>query len=100
MGEIASRLAEFVVVTSDNPRNEDAGKIIKDILKGIKGDNFKIVTNRKKAIYKSLEMAVEGDIVLIAGKGHENYQILKNRVIDFDDRKIIKSFFRFFIYDN
>ncbi len=91
MGYAASELADYVIITSDNPRSEDPEKIIEDIKKGIRKNNYCIIPERKDAIRKSLVMALEGDIVLIAGKGHENCQILKNQTIHFDDREVIEE---------
>lgn len=91
MGYIVSELADFALITNDNPRSEDPQDIIEDIKKGIKKENFCVMLDRKEAIKKSLSLAKSGDIVLIAGKGHENYQILKDRIIDFDDRKVVRE---------
>ncbi len=93
MGKITSELADFAVITSDNPRDEEPLDIIGDILKGIKKDNYKVIPERKVAIFEALTMAKSGDVVLIAGKGHENYQVLKNRTISFDDHSVVKNFF-------
>jgi UDP-N-acetylmuramyl-tripeptide synthetase len=91
MGRAASELADYVIITSDNPRSEDPQKIIEDIRKGIRKNNYCIISDRKDAIEKSLSMAEAGDIVLIAGKGHENCQILKDKTIHFDDREAVKE---------
>jgi len=94
MGEIASRLSDYVIITSDNPRSEDPERIALDIEVGIKkmnGDNYTIIIDRRRAIEQALTMAERGDIVLIAGKGHENYQILKEKQIPFDDREITRE---------
>ena len=89
-GEIAGRLADFVVVTSDNPRTEPPGAIIEDILKGLPGrENVKVVENRAEAIKWVIENARADDIILLAGKGHETYQILNGKTIPFDERQII-----------
>ena len=90
MGKVAASLSDYVVITSDNPRNEKPEDIIGDIKKGLpEGFNdFKIITDRRKAIEYALNTAQRGDIVLIAGKGHESYQILKDTTVAFDDRKI------------
>lgn len=92
MGKIASDLADYVVITSDNPRSEDAQRIIDDIEKGIIKNNYDKIVNRKNAIKKAIEMANKDDIVVIAGKGHETCQILKDKVIPFDDREIASNF--------
>ncbi len=91
MGHTASELADYVIITNDNPRSEDPQDIIKDIIKGIRKNNHCTIPDRKDAIRKSLSLAAAGDIVLIAGKGHEPYQILKNQTIRFDDRETVKE---------
>jgi UDP-N-acetylmuramoyl-L-alanyl-D-glutamate--2,6-diaminopimelate ligase len=89
MAKTAAFFSDYVVITSDNPRNESPEDIIDDIRKGLPREfnDFKIVVDRKKAIEHALSMAQRGDIVLIAGKGHENYQVLKDTTVAFDDRK-------------
>lgn len=91
MGEIAANLADFVIVTSDNPRFEDPDKIISDILVGVKRGKAKYVaiTERKEAIRYALENAKPKDTILLAGKGHETYTIIKDKVIPFDEYKIV-----------
>ncbi len=92
MGHVAERLADLSIVTSDNPRSENPESIIEDILSGIVDkSNVFVEADRKKAIKKALDMAEKGDIVAIVGKGHEDYQILKNKTIHFDDREVIKE---------
>ncbi len=92
MGRVAKSLSDIVVVTSDNPRSEDPLKIIEDILNGIeKKDNVFVIPDRFEAIKKALEMAESGDIVAILGKGHEDYQILKDKTIHFDDREVVRG---------
>lgn len=85
MGKISEKYADAVVITSDNPRSEEPVKIAKDIALGIKGKNYKIILDREKAIRYALSKARKKDIVLIAGKGHENYQIFKEKKEEFDD---------------
>ncbi|MDI6606184.1 MAG: UDP-N-acetylmuramoyl-L-alanyl-D-glutamate--2,6-diaminopimelate ligase, partial [Candidatus Omnitrophota bacterium] len=82
------------IITNDNPRSEEPRKILEDIEKGINGKNYCIIPGRREAIRKSLALAKEGDIVLIAGKGHEDYQILKERVMHFDDRQVVRECLR------
>ena len=98
MGEVAAELSDFIVITSDNPRTEDPLKIIDDIVEGVKGkideNNYRIIPERKDAIEMSLRLAKNGDIVLVAGKGHENYQIIGKTKIDFDDREVILNFLK------
>ncbi len=92
MGSIAEEFSDHVFITSDNPRSEEPQKIVNDILMGIeKREKITIDIDRFKAINESIKFAKKEDIVLIAGKGHEDYQILNDRVIDFDDRKIAKK---------
>ncbi len=91
MGRIASENADFVIITSDNPRSEDPESIIKDIQSGIKGDNFKVMPEREEAIAYGIKMKNPDDILVIAGKGHEEYQILKDKVIPFDDVKVVRN---------
>jgi len=88
MGEVAARLADWTIITSDNPRSEEPEKIISEIEQGFLkagNRNYEKIIDRKKAIEKALIMAAKGDYVLIAGKGHENYQIFKDRMIPFSD---------------
>ena len=96
IGKICSDLSYKVIFTSDNPRSENPESIIKDIVSGVSNyNNNKILVQieRSKAIEEAKKNSEEGDIVLIAGKGHEDYQILKNKVIKFDDFKIAKKIF-------
>ena len=88
MGNIASSLSDQVIFTSDNPRSEDPESIIREIEKGVRPENYKktlSVTDRMQAIKTACAMAKEGDIVIVAGKGHETYQIIGDKRIDFDD---------------
>ncbi|MCX6344512.1 MAG: UDP-N-acetylmuramoyl-L-alanyl-D-glutamate--2,6-diaminopimelate ligase [Armatimonadetes bacterium] len=94
MGGIGADLADIAVVTSDNPRSEDPNAIIKDILEGILAENMSKVTvepDRRSAIKKAIQMAKSGDLIVIAGKGHEDYQILADRTIHFDDREVARE---------
>lgn len=94
MGEISGRLADFTVITTDNPRNENPNVIMGEIEEGIKKTKglYKIIENRKEAIAFAMRIAWKNDIVLIAGKGHETYQELKNgKKIHFDERKVVKD---------
>lgn len=90
MGRIVTELADYAVITNDNPRSEDPIDIIDDIKKGISKDNYCVIPGRMEAIKKSFSIATAGDVVLIAGKGHENYQILKDKTLEFDDRVAAK----------
>ena len=87
MGSISDELSDFTILTSDNPRTEDPEKILDDIAKGFSGEFIRI-TDRRDAIQKAIDIATPQDLILIAGKGHEDYQIIGNTKIDFDDRKI------------
>lgn len=91
MGKIASLLADFVIVTSDNPRREDPRRIIEEIERGFRRRNYIVIEDRREAIAEAIRIAREGDIVLVAGKGHEEYQILSDRSIPFSDREVIKE---------
>ena len=92
MGRIAAELSDIVIVTSDNPRSENPADIISQIEVGVKekiGDKtFESIVDRRTAIYRAIKIAEAGDIILILGKGHENYQILKDETIHFDDREV------------
>lgn len=99
MGEIAMKYSDFAVVTSDNPRSEEPEQIINDILVGVNkadnsGEKFITIIDRKKAIEYAISNAESGDVILIAGKGHETYQIIKDKVIHFDDREIARNAIR------
>ncbi|OPL17908.1 MAG: hypothetical protein AVO35_07025 [Candidatus Aegiribacteria sp. MLS_C] len=90
MGRIAAGLADVVVVTSDNPRTEDPRRIIEDILEGIGPDAGSVLVvepDRRRAIGRAVDMAETGDVLIIAGKGHEDYQILGREKVHFDDRE-------------
>lgn len=92
MAAAAAKYADMLVVTSDNPRNEEPEAIIKDILKGLEGNSvsYDVVTDRRNAIYHALKIAEKGDIIVLAGKGHEDYQILAdNEHIHFDEREVV-----------
>lgn len=91
MGSIAARYADFVIVTSDNPRSENPSAIIEDILVGMEGTNtpYKVIENRVDAIKYAIASAAKDDIIVLAGKGHETYQILSTGKIHLDEREII-----------
>ena len=90
MGKIAERYADYVIVTSDNPRNENPEKIISDILEGI-SSRVETIVNREEAINFAIMKANKNEIILIAGKGHESYQKIGEEILDFSDHKISKS---------
>lgn len=92
MGEIASVMSDFVIVTSDNPRTENPSKIIEDILVGVnkfKATPYVVIENRREAIHYAVKNAQSGDVILLAGKGHETYQILETGKIHFDEREVL-----------
>ncbi len=94
MGKIAAKMADRIYITSDNPRNEDPDKIIADIYKGIvfwRRKKCQIIPDRREAITRALKDAGKNDWVVIAGKGHEQYQIVKNVFHPFDDRKVVRE---------
>ncbi len=91
MGRIATEKADFTIVTSDNPRSEDPLAIIDAIVAGAVGDAYTTEPDRRAAIRTALARAQPGDLVLIAGKGHEPYQIFADRTIDFDDREVARE---------
>jgi UDP-N-acetylmuramoyl-L-alanyl-D-glutamate--2,6-diaminopimelate ligase len=93
MGQAAGELSDFVVLTSDNPRSEDPLMIMNDALVGLRRTDVehRIEPDRAAAIRAAIQEAEAGDVVLIAGKGHETYQILKDRTIEFDDRAVAKN---------
>ncbi len=92
MGNIASEKSDYVIYTSDNPRTEDPKKIMDDIIKGVEKDNYEIILDRKTAIKRALDLILEDDIVLILGKGHEDYQIIGHEKIHFDDAEEIINY--------
>lgn len=96
MGEIAGKLSDFCIITSDNPRTEDPLQILNHIEEGIKKTDcsYVVIENRFEAIKYALENAKKDDVIVLAGKGHETYQILKDRVIHFDEKEIVESILR------
>ncbi len=92
MGAIAKKYCDKIYITDDNPRNESASKIRKDIIKGLEHSNMKEIGNRKKAIKFALRNSNANEIILIAGKGHETYQDIGNKRIFLSDKQIIKQF--------
>jgi len=95
MGEAAARLADFVVVTSDNPRSEDPDAIISQILPGVQKHSTEhvVITNRRDAIEYAVRNARTDDVIVLAGKGHETYQILSTGTIHFDEREVLGEIF-------
>ena len=91
MGDIATKLSDYSILTSDNPRTEDPKKIMEDILKGVHTTNYEVELDRRTAIKKGIEMLQPEDILLILGKGHEDYQILGRTKIHFDDAEEVEN---------
>src|SRR6185436_10568633 len=100
MGKAAAEKSDFVVLTSDNPRSEDPLDILNDALVGLRRYDTPhlIEPDRATAIQRAIERAQPGDVVILAGKGHENYQVLKDRTIPFDDREVARKLLRSFGY--
>jgi len=96
MGEVTGRLSDLTILSSDNPRTEDPLKIISDIIVGLQktAGKYLIEPDREKAIGMAMDEARAGDIVLLAGKGHENYQILADRTLQFEDREVARRALR------
>lgn len=94
MGRVAVENSDFVWITSDNPRTEDPDSIIQEILAGTQGfKNYSVEPDRRQALFRAAEMAEAGDLLLVAGKGHEDYQILGTQKVPFDDRKVVAEAF-------
>ena len=93
MGEAAGSLSDVVILTSDNPRTEDPEQILCDAEEGIRktGKPYRKIADRREAIHEAIKQAQKGDLVLIAGKGHEDYQILGREVFHFDDREVARE---------
>ena len=91
MAEIAEHYSDYVIITSDNPRTEDPEKIIAEVASGMTGMAYELETDRRQAIEKALSRAEAGDVVLVAGKGHEDYQIIGRQKQPFDDVKVIEE---------
>jgi UDP-N-acetylmuramoyl-L-alanyl-D-glutamate--2,6-diaminopimelate ligase len=97
MGRVAARLADWTILTSDNPRSEEPLDIIEAIAAGFAKESvrtFEVEPDRRKAIARALATANKGDIVLIAGKGHEDYQIFKDRTVHFSDTEVVAEILR------
>lgn len=91
MAQIACKYSERPIFTSDNPRSEDPIAILKDMEDGVAGEKYEVIVDRKAAIHHAVGQANKNDVILIAGKGHETYQIIGNQVLDFDDRLVAKE---------
>jgi UDP-N-acetylmuramoyl-L-alanyl-D-glutamate--2,6-diaminopimelate ligase len=90
MGQAVDQNADYAIVTSDNPRKEDPDKIIADIEKGFRGSHFEKIADRTGAVARAVEIAQPRDIVLIAGKGHENYQEFADHTVPFEDIQVAR----------
>ena len=97
MGAVAGRLSDVIVITSDNPRSEDPARIIEEIQRGITPDTRRerqsllTIVDRRQAIARAVEIARAGDVVLVAGKGHEKYQVIGDRTLAFDDVAVARE---------
>jgi len=93
MGRISGQIADFTIITSDNPRTEEPSAIVKEIENGIKETNGKYITivDRREAIKYALRNAQPGDVIVLAGKGHETYQTFKDKTIHFDEREVVRE---------
>ena len=93
MGEISGKIADYTIITSDNPRTEKPEDIVKDIEEGIKKTNgkYECIVDRKEAMKKAIKMANKRDIIIFAGKGHEQYQEINKVRYPFDENKIINE---------
>ena len=93
MGETAGRYADFSIITSDNPRTEDPASIVADLEAGIKptGGDYICIVDRREAIEYAIMNARPGDVIILAGKGHETYQIFKDKTIHFDERDVVRE---------
>lgn len=93
MGKVSSELSDFTIVTSDNPRDEDPLDILNDIIKSVEENNGQYIgiIDRREAIRYAIDNAIEGDVIVIAGKGHETYQELAGVKFQMDDREIVEG---------
>ena len=95
MGRVATDLSDITILTSDNPRFEDPATIVEEIKSGtLPGKTVYVELERRKAIAMALQMARRGDVVLLAGKGHERYQVVGDKKVHLDDREEVESFIR------
>jgi len=90
MGSVVDQNADYAIITSDNPRKEDPDAIIAEVEKGFRGNHFEKISDRTQAITRAVELAQPHDIVLIAGKGHENYQEFADHTVPFEDIQVAR----------
>jgi UDP-N-acetylmuramoyl-L-alanyl-D-glutamate--2,6-diaminopimelate ligase len=96
MGRAAAELADYSILTSDNPRSEEPEAILAQVAAGFPAgakDRYQVVVSRREAIERALDIAREGDTVLIAGKGHEAYQEFADTVVPFNDRQVVEEYY-------
>ena len=86
MGKVASKYSDVIILTTDNPRNEDPNQIIDQIIQGVDSSSYEVIVDRAKAIQNGIRTAQKGDMVLILGKGHETTQTIKGKTREFNDR--------------
>ena len=91
MASVATKYATHAIYTSDNPRSEDPAAILDDMVQGASGNNYEVIIDRKEAIHHAIANVKADDIIIIAGKGHETYQIIGKEVHHFDDREVAKE---------
>jgi UDP-N-acetylmuramoyl-L-alanyl-D-glutamate--2,6-diaminopimelate ligase len=94
MGQVADQLADISIVTSDNPRSEDPRSIIDQIIPGFHKGRYEVIVSREEAISRALAMAKKGDTILIAGKGHETYQVFADGPVHFNEREIVRKYLK------
>ena len=92
MGKISSDLSNYVIYTNDNPRGENPDEIISDMISSLVNNNYEVIKNRDKAIKKGIQMLDENDILLLLGKGHEEYQIIGNEKRYFSDKATVLKY--------
>jgi len=100
MGRAADELADRIIVTSDNPRKEDALEIAKMVASGIRSKKYDIIIDREKAIREAISIVKPGDVIMILGKGHEDYQIIGDRKIHFNDKEVVMKILKELKYEN
>jgi len=91
MGQVAGNLADVAIITNDNPRSEDPQQIAREIISGFQNQNFRLILDREEALDQAVHLAQTNDVVLVAGKGHEDYQIFKDKKVHFDDREALRK---------